>query len=70
MKASEFRALSIEEMRARLDEAREESFKLRFQAATGQLPDHSRLRIQRREVARMATILRERELAAELEGNK
>ncbi len=65
MKAAEIRALSTEEIRARLEEAREEYFKLRFQFASGQLTDTSRLRIARRNIARLATILRERELAEE-----
>lgn len=66
MKAEALRALSVDEIRARLDEAREEYFKLRFQFATGQLTDNSRLRIARREIARIATVLREHELAEEL----
>ncbi|HLC06455.1 MAG TPA: 50S ribosomal protein L29 [Anaerolineales bacterium] len=68
MKPSEIRALSETEIRARLDDAREACFKLRFQAATGQLTDHSRLKLARREVARLATILRETQLIAEFEG--
>ena len=63
MKPADIRALSTEEIRARLEDSREEHFKLRFQYASGQLTDHSRLRIARQEVARLATILRERELA-------
>ncbi len=70
MKAADVRALSTEEIRARLEDAREEYFRLRFQFATGQLTDHSRLRLTRRDVARLATILRERELAAEIEGSE
>jgi large subunit ribosomal protein L29 len=65
LKAAEIRALSTQEIRARLEEAREEYFKLRFQFASGQLTDTSRLRIARRNIARLATILRERELAEE-----
>lgn len=67
MKPEEIRALETEEIRVRLDETREEYFKLRFQSVTGQLADHSRLSATRREVARLATILRERELAAMME---
>ena len=70
MKAHEIRALSNEEIRSRLAEAKEGYFKLRFQFATGQLTDSTRLRIARREIARLATIARERELAAELEGSE
>jgi large subunit ribosomal protein L29 len=67
MKPEDIRALETEEIRVRLDETREEYFKLRFQSVTGQLADHSRLRATRKEIARMATILRERELAAWME---
>jgi large subunit ribosomal protein L29 len=70
MKPAEIRALSTEEMAARLDEARDNYFRLRFQFSTGQLTDHSQLKIARRDVARFATILRERELAEELEGRE
>ncbi len=63
MKPEEIRALSTEEIRSRLEDAREAYFRLRFQHATGQLTDVSRLRLARREIARLATILRERELA-------
>ena len=70
MKAEKIRELSVEEIQSRMDDAREAYFKLRFQVATGQLPDTSRLRSARREIARLATVLRERELAAQLEGAK
>lgn len=70
MKTAEIRALSTDEVASRLDEARENYFKLRFQFATGQLTDHSQMKIARKEIARLATILRERELAAELEGSE
>lgn len=66
MKPAEIRALSTEDIQSRLDDARENYFKLRFQFATGQLTDHSQLQIARREIARLATILRERELAAQI----
>jgi large subunit ribosomal protein L29 len=70
MKAEEIRKLSDEKLRSELDDARENYFRLRFQFATGQLTDHSRLRIARREIARLATILKERELEAELQGSE
>lgn len=70
MKSSEIRAVSTEEIRSRLDDARDNYFKLRFQFSTGQLTDHSQFRIARREIARLATILRERELVAEMEGSE
>jgi large subunit ribosomal protein L29 len=63
MKASELRDLSVEELEARLVETKEELFNLRFQNATGQLDNYKRLGILRREVARLKTMLRERELA-------
>jgi large subunit ribosomal protein L29 len=61
MKASEIRALSPDEIRSRLDEAREKYFRLRFQLASGQLKNSANLRQARRDIARLATILRERE---------
>ena len=53
---------------ARLTELSEELFKLRFQFKTGQLTDYSRLTERRRAVARLLTVLRERELAQQLAG--
>jgi large subunit ribosomal protein L29 len=70
MKTDEIRALSPGEIQSRLDDAREEYFKLRFQFSGGQLTDTSRLKIARREIARLATILREYELAAMFEGGE
>jgi len=64
VKASELHSLSDTELRARLDETREELMKLRFQFTQGQLSDYTRLRLVRRDVARIATILRQRERAA------
>ncbi len=61
MKASEIRDLSPEEIRSRLDEAREKYFRLRFQLASGQLKNTANLRQARRDIARLATILRQRE---------
>ena len=63
-------AATIEELRAKTDdeligllrEAKAELFNLRFQAATGQLESHGRLRAGRKEIARIYTIMREREL--------
>jgi large subunit ribosomal protein L29 len=68
MKVSEIRALSDIELRTRLNDAREELMNLRFQQATGELTDHTRLRYTRRTIARMLTILSEREQAASMEG--
>jgi large subunit ribosomal protein L29 len=66
MRPEEIRALSTEEITSKLEDAREELFKLRFQFRTGQLKDYSRLRATRRNIARFLTILRERALAAQL----
>jgi large subunit ribosomal protein L29 len=68
MQAEEIRALSMEEMRARLDEAREELMNLRFQQSTGELMDTSRLGYTRRLIARYLTIIKERESELEKEG--
>lgn len=62
MKADEIRILSDEELLKRLGEAQEELFNLRFRLATRQLSNHRELPKVRRNVARMKTILREREL--------
>ena len=62
LSASELRASSPEELVSKLAEAKEELFNLRFQGATGQLESHGRLRAVRREIARIYTVLREREL--------
>ena len=61
-KASELRELGNEELLNKLREAKEELFNLRFQAATGQLESHGRLNAVRKEIARIYTIMREREL--------
>ncbi len=61
-KAAELRELPDHELRARLDAAKEELFNLRFQLATGQLDNPMRLRQVRRDVARILTVMREREL--------
>jgi large subunit ribosomal protein L29 len=58
-KTSELRNLRAGELETKLADAREELMKLRFQQVTGQLTDTSHLRILRREIARMQTILRE-----------
>ena len=68
MKTSEIRDLNSGEIETKLADAREELMKLRFQQVTGQLTDTSRLRILRREIARMETILREQKSAEVQEG--
>ena len=67
VKTSELRNLKSGEIETKLSDAREELMKLRFQQVTGQLTDTSRLRILRREIARMQTILRD-QASAEAEG--
>jgi large subunit ribosomal protein L29 len=65
MKASEIRDLSIEEIRDELETARQNLFNLRFQWATAQIRDHNLLKAARRDIARLETVLRERELVGE-----
>ncbi|MBY4572429.1 50S ribosomal protein L29 [Gordonia paraffinivorans] len=60
--ASELRELSDADLVDRLKESKEELFNLRFQMATGQLDNNRRLRTVRREIARIYTVMREREL--------
>ncbi len=66
MQAQEIRMLSPEEMKNRLDEAYQSLFRLRFDWAAGQLQDNNRMRVIKRDIARLKTILREREIAAEM----
>jgi large subunit ribosomal protein L29 len=67
-KTEKLRDLQPGEIETKLADSREELMKLRFQAVTGQLTDTSRLRILRREIARMETILREQPSAETAEG--
>jgi large subunit ribosomal protein L29 len=60
--AAELRELTDEELTLRVREAKEELFNLRFQMATGQLDNNRRLRVVRHDIARIYTIMREREL--------
>ena len=68
MKADKIRALTDKKIQAQLDETREELMNLRFQQSTGELSDTSRLREIKRLIARLETIIRERELEAAVEG--
>ncbi|MHB8335337.1 MAG: 50S ribosomal protein L29 [Acidimicrobiales bacterium] len=61
---AELRQLGDNELVERLTETRRELFNLRFQLATGQLDDSARLREVRKDIARLATLVREREIAA------
>lgn len=65
MKASDIRKLTTEDVIEQLGEHRQELFNLRFQQSTRQLSNPSRLGMVRRDIARMETVLRERELAQE-----
>ena len=60
--AAELRNLGRDELLSKLGEAKEELFNLRFQAATGQLESHGRLRAVRKDIARIYTVLTERAL--------
>jgi large subunit ribosomal protein L29 len=60
--AAELRELNEEELVLRLREAKEELFNLRFQMATGQMDNNRRLRTVRRDIAKIYTVMREREL--------
>ena len=64
MLTKEIRSLNTKELEHKLDESFKELFNLRFQWEAGQLVDHNRLTAVRRDVARMMTVLREREIAA------
>ncbi|KAA1419055.1 50S ribosomal protein L29 [Nocardioides humilatus] len=62
VKAHELDELNDIDLEAKLREAKEELFNLRFQAATGQLESHGRLRTVKKDIARIYTVVREREL--------
>jgi large subunit ribosomal protein L29 len=64
MKASDIRDMGEPEITRRLDEFRQEMFNLRFQIATRKLKNHQRVKLVRRDVARLLTVLREREIEA------
>ena len=59
---AELRDLNADDLAAKLQEAKEELFNLRFQNATGQLDNTARLRTVRKDIARIYTVIREREL--------
>lgn len=64
MNATELRKLNYEELGEKLDESKEELFNLRFQHVTNQLDNTSRMKKVKRDVARVATIMREQEITA------
>jgi large subunit ribosomal protein L29 len=65
MRARQLRDLSDDELQRRLAETRQELFNLRFQSATGALENSARLRLAKREIARILTIAHERESTTE-----
>ena len=70
MANNELRDLSIEELSGRLDDAKEELMNLRFQQSTGELTDFTRIRHTRRQIARLLTILHEKEVMESMEGEE
>ena len=64
MQADEIRELNDEEIRGRVAELEEERFRLRFRSATEVLDDPLRFRVIRKDIARLRTVLRERQLGA------
>lgn len=69
MKAQELRELPVDELKAKLAETKEELFNLRFQNATGQLDNYNRIGELRKDVARIKTLLHQREMS-EMAGNE
>jgi large subunit ribosomal protein L29 len=65
MDAKDYRDMTDDELDYRLDEARQELFNVRFQAATGALENIARLKLARREIARILTVRHERESSLE-----
>ena len=63
MKASEIREMSVEQLQTKLTELKEELFNLRFQLAVNQLENSSRIGAVKKDIARVSTILRQRELS-------
>lgn len=68
MKVSEIRLMSVEEIRTRLLDTRKDYMNLRFQAVSGQLTNTSKLKETRRLIAKYETILKEKQLQNEVEG--
>jgi len=68
MKTSEIKLMGVDEIKSKLLDARNEYMTLRFQVVSGQLTDTSKLKIARRSISRYETVLREKQIAADLEG--
>jgi len=64
-KKKDYHSLSTDELRVEIDDARQELMNLRFQMSTGELTDHTRLRQTRRMIARILTVLSDRERMGE-----
>jgi large subunit ribosomal protein L29 len=69
MKISEIRELSVEEIDTKLDEAREELMRMRFQRATGELTNHNLPKYARQKIARMLTALKEKKAEQDDKGD-
>lgn len=67
---SDLRSMSDEELTTKLHESKAELFNLRFQSATGQLDNNARLKTVRRQIARIYTVQREREIGIEVAVNE
>ncbi|MFN2175745.1 MAG: 50S ribosomal protein L29 [Anaerolineales bacterium] len=67
MAIEELRNMTSEEIQSKLEESREELMNLRFQQSTGELTDHNQIRFIRRQIARLLTVQREREIDLEME---
>lgn len=67
---TEINALPTTELQSRLDESHKEIFNLRFQRAQGQMKDTNAIRKVRRNIARIKTVIRQRELAAEMQAKQ
>jgi len=64
MQANDIREMDEAEIQRHLDQYRQEMFNLRFQSATRKLKNHQRIKLVRRDVARLLTVVREREIEA------
>ena len=67
MASEELRNMSTDELQSNLDDAREELMNFRFQQSTGELTEHTRIRFTRRQIARLLTIIHEKELKLQSE---
>lgn len=68
MKINEIRELSLEDIESNLDDAREELMRMRFQRATGELTNHNLPKYTRRRIARLLTVLKEKQAEEKSEG--